>query len=204
MRSVAVAFVSLWLFPVTACGQSADPGGSGTLGTIRATVDGEERTWYVVQGSSRGRPYSSAMWFETEGERLITVGGYDTDSPPLDTFEFDIASGEISFGDYRGSSMVLLVGVFEGSSTARIEIPSDRPFTVGYMPVVSDDMLTGTYMIATGAIEVIEASFDGNEASVRGAFRGTLEKMDGSGGVEVEDGRFEASGIPHRDELIEN
>ena len=218
MRPLALTLIPLWLAPITACGQSGEQaetqpaadrtvgaqpaGGDGALGTIRATVDGEQRTWYVVQGSSRGRPYASAIWFEDGDVRLVSVGGYDTDSPPLDTFEFDTASGEVSFGDYQGSGMQILVSVSEGSSTVRVEIPSEPGlFWVGYIPVASFDVIYG---MTTGSIEVTEASFDGSQASVRGTFSGTLEKSDGSGSIQVENGSFEASGIPHRDDLIQD
>ena len=95
--------------PVNA--RPADPalaGGAETLGTIRGTLNGEERTWYVVEGSSQAKPYSSATWYEIGGERIVAVGGYDTEAPPLDTFEFDMATGAASFGDYQGSVLVLL------------------------------------------------------------------------------------------------
>jgi hypothetical protein len=178
-------------------------GGAAVLGTIHATLDGAKRTWYVVAGDVHGKPYSSAMWFETRRARLISIGGFDTDHPPIESFTFDVAAGDVSFGSYEGSTVQVLVSVADSERTARVNLPADRgrQFTVGYMPKAGGDMLSGTYTMTAGSITVSEVRFDGGRASVRGTFRGTLEKVDGSARVQVEDGEFEASGIPSRDQL---
>ncbi len=219
MRPLLLSLIPLALWPVSGCGQAEDgpamhamsapestaPAPSdGVLGTISATLDGTERTWYVVEGKVGGKPYASATWLEANGALLISIGGFDTRTPPLETFRIDMAAGDISFGDYDGSAMQILVSVTDGEHTARSELPADHGgrFSAAYLPVVGSDMLTGTLMIEEGAMEVTDARLTDRTASVRGTFRGTFRRVNGSGdSLSVENGRFEVSGIPPRDQL---
>jgi hypothetical protein len=212
MRPQILPLVPLLLGPIAACGRGGDQAlpktlraqeslahaGAGVLGTIHATVDGVQRTWYVVDGEARGKPYASAMWFERAGVRVISVGGFDSDHPPIESFRFDVAAGDVSFGSYSGSTMQVLISIAAGERTARVEVPvpRGRQAAVAYMPVAGGDMLTGTFSMTGGTIAVTDVQFVGNAASVRGTFQGTLQTVDESARVEIVDGRFEASGIP--------
>jgi hypothetical protein len=60
---------------------------SGVLGTIRAELDGEEHTWYVVNGEVGGKPYASGMFMTRNDGYLVSSGGFDTAERPPDTFE---------------------------------------------------------------------------------------------------------------------
>ncbi len=169
------------------------------LGTIHATVDGTERTWYVVTGDAKGKPYSSAMWLEMNGTRVVSLGGFDSEHPPIETFAVDPAAGDLSFGTYSGSTVQLLISAGDGEHSAKVTLPAarDQHFSLAYMPVAqTDDMVAGSFLMQEGSINVSDVSFSDGMASVRGTFQGTLQKLDGSGRMRVEHGQFEVTRIP--------
>lgn len=179
--------------------------GAAVLGTIHATLDGTKRTWYVVTGEAHSNPYASAMWLDSRraGARRISIGGLDSDHPPIESFTVDLEAGDVSFGPHTGSTLQVLVSVADSERTAHVNLPADHTpwFTVIYLPTVGGDMLSHTYSMTSGSIDVTDVHFDGGTASVRGTFHGTLQKMDGSARVQVEDREFEVSGIPSREQL---
>lgn len=185
--------------------RSRSAGGSSgieVLGTIQATVDGESRTWYVVNGETGNGRYASALWMEwDEGERMVTVGGYDTDDPPIDTFESDLATGSLSFGDYDGSAIVLSFPAASDESSLSVALPdSEGDTTLAYMPVATTE-LAGIYLAEGGSLEVRNVSFDGATVRLEGRFEGVFRTVEGDGPIRIEDGRFEVANVPAADEL---
>lgn len=44
----------------------AGAAGGRVIGTVQASIDGNERTWYVLEAHGRGGAESSAFWYEPE------------------------------------------------------------------------------------------------------------------------------------------
>lgn len=174
----------------------------GVMGTIEATVDGEARTWYVVEGTARSGAYASAVWIDggDDAGRIVSVGGYDTDQPPIETFESDMRSGTMSFGDYEGSAFVLSVPVPGDGASFSVDLDPSGGAMVAYLPRASTDM-SSMLTSASGSLEVTRATFDAETVRLTGSFSGTLRQMQGDGEMRVENGRFDVAGIPSADAL---
>ncbi len=173
--------------------RSATP---GVLGTIEATIDGEARTWYVVEGTARTGAYASAAWIDAGDDgRIVSIGGYDDERPPIETFEADMQAGSMSFGDYDGSALVLSVTVSADGGSFSVDLAASSNAMVAYMPQASADM-SGMYTSTSGALDVTSSSFDAETSRVSGTFSGTLRQMMGDGEVRIENGRFDVGGIP--------
>jgi hypothetical protein len=203
-RRLATAVVAL--IALTACGgdapETADDAAAsrsatpGVLGTIEATIDGEARTWYVVEGTARTGAYASAAWIDAGDDgRIVSIGGYDDERPPIETFEADMQSGSLSFGDYDGSAFVVSVTVSGDGGPFSVELGGSSNAMVAYMPQASADM-SGMYTSASGALDVTSSSFDAETSRVSGTFSGTLRQMQGDGEIPIENGRFDVDGIP--------
>lgn len=165
------------------------------MGTIRAAVDGEQRTWHALEAMIEGKRETSVLWMEEEeedGTRTVIVGGYDRPDVPFDTFERDPESGMVtSYGDFEGGILVLNFDVPPGASAPLSFSASegDEPSIV-LMPSVTEPGVM--FSLEGGSIHVETLDFD------RGRFTGTFEAemrtMDGSGTVEITDGTFEVEG----------
>lgn len=188
--------------PATESRTPRSGGEARVLGTIRATVDGEPRTWYVVDGRTAGRRYASAMWMPvSDDQRMLAVGGFDSRRPPLHTFENDIAAGRVSFGDYDGSVMSLIVSVPNDAGSLRVDLPEPgSATTLIFMPVATTDP-AGTYMASSGSLELDRVSFQNGTARLEGRFEGLFQTRDGAGPIRIEEGRFEVASIPASAEL---
>lgn len=218
---VVTPFLVLLLGPALAgCGGSGDAGNADSadvrteetavsdessgdvevLGTIEAEVDGEARTWYVVEGTVRGEPYASGMFMSSGGSRLVTLGGFDTDDPPLDSFQTDVSAGNISLGDYEGSAINLSVDIPNGQTSLQHELSGmSGTSAIVYMPVATtEDVMSNALFAQSGTIRVDEAQFDEASGSLRGTFSGELSLVDGSRSATVTNGRFSVEGIPTR------
>jgi hypothetical protein len=167
------------------------------LGTLRATVDGSPRTWHVVSGRSGGRPYASGIWMEVEpGRRALVVGGFDTASPPLDSFTWDTRGMPTSYGEYTGSTLALNLTVGADPLPFRLVFPPETPPAVLYATRPTLKSLDTTYGIETGAVDVTAVSIANGLANVTGTFSGTFKQMVGDGTVQITDGAFDVSGLP--------
>jgi hypothetical protein len=190
----------------TAAAQPAAAGGgtlaADTLGTIIATVDGVAGTWYVVSGAIQGRPYASGLWQQVDADRRrIVLGGYETATPPLDTFALSETGMPRSYGTYAGSTMALTFEVGADPAPFREVLGSGgAPPTAGasviYASPAKIDAIDTTFMMATGVVDVTAVSMAGALASATGTFSGTLRRMVGDGSVEIKDGRFEVKSLP--------
>jgi hypothetical protein len=167
------------------------------LGTLRATVDDTVRTWYVVSGQSQGRPYASGAWLEiAPGRRMITIGAFDTPTPPLDSFTWSAQGMPTSYGDYTGAT--LLVNLSVGADTKRFTLlyPPETNPAVMYSPKATLASLDTTLAIKSGAVIVTSVSVTDGLASARGTFGGTLSLPTGEGTIDLIDGSFDVSGLP--------
>jgi hypothetical protein len=170
---------------------------STVQGTIQATIDGTARTWYVVTGTSQGRPYASGVWQEmVPTRRTIILGGYETATPPLDTFLWEKGMPR-SYGVYTGSTLLLMLEVGAAPAPYRATLPGAEGTTVLYANPAKLDALDTTFMLRQGQVDVSAVSINGGLASTAGTFSGTLALMAGDGAtVAVTDGRFEVKGMP--------
>lgn len=172
------------------------PATPGVLGTIEATLDGEARTWYVVEGTARTGAYASAAWIDAgDGGRVVSIGGYDDERPPIGSFEADMQAGGLSFGDYDGSTFVLSVPVSGDGGTLTVDLDGSSSAMLAYMPQASPDM-SGMYTSISGALDVTSSSFDAETSRLSGTFSGTLRQMQGDGEMRIENGRFDVGRIP--------
>ncbi len=180
--------------------EAASSGDTKVLGTIEADVDGETRTWYVVEGTVRGEPYASGMFNSGGGSRLVTLGGFDTDDPPLDSFETDLAAGNISLGDYEGSALNISVDIPDDQASLQVELSEmSGTSAIAYMPVATtEDVMSSALFAQSGSIRVEDAEFDETRGSLRGTFSGELSLVDGSRSATITNGRFSVEGIPTR------
>jgi hypothetical protein len=166
------------------------------LGTIGATVDGAARTWYVVSGVSGGRPYASGVWQEIDsGRRRIILGGYETATPPLDTFEWTKGGMPRSYGTYKGSTLGLMVEVAAAPAPFRATLPGSEASIIYASPAKLDAMDT-TFLSREGVIDVTAVSITGELAGMAGTFSGTLARMVGDGTTRITEGTFDVKGMP--------
>jgi hypothetical protein len=171
------------------------------LGTIEATVDGQATQWYVISGSTGGRPYASGLWMGAdEGERQIAAGGFDTPDPPLDTFERDEGGTAVSYGDYRGSVLSVVVSEALGAAPFEVRFGPDQDVSeasVFYQPVATlDDVMNNTYWLANGSLAVTALAIAGDVAHLAGTFSGTFRSLGTGEAVEIRDGRFDIRDLP--------
>lgn len=171
------------------------------LGTIQATVEGQAVTWHVITGSIGGEPYASALWMgEAQGERQIAAGGFDTPDPPLATFERSEDGMPISYGDYRGSVMSIVVSEALGAPPFTVRFGPDSDVSeasVFYQPEASlDDIMNTTYWLADGSLEVTGMAIDGDVARLEGTFSGTFRSMGTGEEIEIDGGSFSIRDVP--------
>lgn len=188
---------------------ASDPAGStpaaqeGVLGTLRVSLDGQERTWYIVRGEGGTGPYSSGMWMEGSDDGVIvSLSGLDSDSPPIHTFEADFDAGEMSLGEYRGSSFSLTVPVKAEEGARRFTLPADDNsgasivYTSDAAAIVDGIDMTNLFTLVEGEIQIAAVERIGGSISIRGTFSGTLESMEGGRRIAAAEGRFAAETIP--------
>ena len=173
------------------------------LGTIEATIAGEPTEFFVISGDMRGQPYASATWFEPEeGKIMLAVGGLDTPTPPLDTFESGPSGTPVSFGDYDGPALSLVIEVDADPEPFSMDLPADENMSSAvYMSVASVGDMNTAFMLASGSLNVTQIQRSGRRMSVEGTFSGTVRSMGDGTEIEIRDGRFSASNIPHLDEV---
>lgn len=172
-------------------------GGARVIGTIAATIEGEERTWYVLEAEMNGKRQAAAFWYEPEpGAPRAMIAGYDTPDVPLHTFG---APGSPT-GDYAGSVITLIVAFQPGETSRSVPLPADDDTSVLYMPSAVDGPLFG---IADGSLEVtsLEARRSG-EGRIAGTFEGTMgmpPRFEQS--FPLTGGRFEVEALRYREDL---
>jgi hypothetical protein len=183
----------------TGAQDAATSSSSGTrvLGTLRATVNDAARTWYVVSGQSQGQPYASGAWLEIEpGRRIVTIGAFDSATPPLDSFTWSAQGMPTSYGDYSGSTLLMNLSV--GADTKRFTLiyPPETEPVVMYSSQATLSSLDTTLAIKSGTVIVTSVSIADGLASAKGTFAGTFSLPTGGGAMDFIDGTFEVSGLP--------
>jgi len=181
-----------------------------TLGTIEARLNGDARTWYVVAGDTRDPRRSAGSWYEPRpGERLIAIAGFDTATPPLQSFTRDASGRWTSYGDYDGSLFTMIFNVGSDPQPRRETFPPKGQHTVVYVAqagklnlskpgVDIKSMLAAMHDLQTGTLNVTAIGFDGDRAFIEGTFSGTLEAPGGNR-MTVTDGKFQARSLPKLD-----
>lgn len=174
-----------------------------SLGTVEATLDGERQVWHVVEGQASDGPYASGIWFQLpDGPVAVVLGGFDSADPPIETFSRGGGGSPASVGEYRGSSLSLQVQLPSGGSPARFSLPADEGRAmVVFTPVFDAEDMSGLLAMASGEVEVVEASLAGETMALRGTFSGRLEPMGGGDPVTVTEGRFEVREIPSAESI---
>lgn len=166
-------------------------------GTLRATIDGTARTWHVVSGTSQGRRYASGVWIDvTPDRKVVAIGGFDTATPPLDSFTWGPNNMPTSYGDYAGSTLLINLNIQGAPAPFRLLFPPEPTPAVMYSTKATLNSLDTTFAIEKGTVDVTAISVAGGLVSATGTFSGTLARMTGEGTVEVTDGSFNVSGIP--------
>jgi hypothetical protein len=173
------------------------------LGTIEATVDGQAMTWYVLSGSVRGAPYASAVWYRPDDESvLIGLGGFDTRTPPLETFEMGEGGATVSYGDYAGPVLSLMLETGPDPAPYRRTLPGDDMTTFVFMPEATTTDVSLMFILNAGVVDVTVLELSGGTVRAEGTFSGRIGNVGGGGrAMEVTDGRFSVRGIPHLDEI---
>jgi hypothetical protein len=148
----------------------ANPAGDNrVLGTIQATFDGQQRTWYVLEGTVDGELQPGAYWYESGGrDARALIYGYDTPDVPFDTFR-----PEAPTGDYRGSAITLMIELALVEWPGSVQLPGDYG-AIFYSPVVAEESL---FSISDGRLEVttLETPRRGT-GKIEGTFSGTMTR----------------------------
>lgn len=173
------------------------------LGTIEATVDGQPMTWYIVSGDVRGAPYASAVWYRPDDESvLIGIGGFDTQTPPMETFETGEDGTPVSYGDYSGPVFTLTFETGSDPAPYRRTFPDDGMTSLVYMSQATMSDIDFMFIPQSGEVDVTVLELSNGRIRAEGTFSGRLGNVGGEGRfVEVTDGRFSVRGVPHLDEI---
>jgi hypothetical protein len=169
-------------------------------GTIEATVDGRRMTWYSVSGESGGRAYSSSSWFELpSGVRVVGVGGFSTDEPPLESFEWDASGAPASYGTYDGPVIALAIQLPAEGGGFTVSFPNAGGITaMSYQPTATfENVLSSSYMASEGTLSVNDVEISAGLASAQGRFSGTFRTLGGDQKAVITDGEFHVEGIPN-------
>lgn len=203
-RTAVTCLVLTLAFAVPFLGASSTGARLDVHGTIEAKVDGRPMTWYSVSGESGGKPYSSSSWMETGGTaRMIALGGFSVEDPPLETFEWGASGVPVSYGAFDGSVFGMVIDLPADRSSFTVTFPSDGGRTMlSYQPTATfQNVISGTFMVEEGTLTVTEIEVSGGVARMRGTFSGAFRTMSGDGGVEISDGTFDIQAIPNGESL---
>ncbi len=160
---------------------------SRVVGTITATLDGEERTWYVLAGSDAEGPLSTAYWVDYGAGPLAMITGADIED--LDLVRPQAGGLGVDLEEYDGS--VLSISFPVGPPGPKTVAEYDD-FTVAYIPRFDDP--DTMYLMMEGTLDLTL-----NETDGAGVWRFggripsvTLEPVgSAAGSVRLEDCRFE-------------
>jgi hypothetical protein len=166
------------------------------MGTIEATVDGEMRTWYVVEALTNTGRYASGRWdAEGAGNMTLVLEGFDTQALPLDGFATG-PTGASTYGSYRGSVITITVPVAGDAGSIRMNLAEGE--SGGTMTYVQDagSEASGSYATVEGSIQGDWAASDDGSIRLEGRFEGLLRAGGGSQPIRIENGTLTVEGIP--------
>jgi hypothetical protein len=138
------------------------------MGTIEATVDGEMRTWYVVEALTNTGRYASGRWdAEGAGNMTLVLEGFDTQALPLDGFATG-PTGASTYGSYRGSVITITVPVAGDAGSIRMNLAEGE--SGGTMTYVQDagSEASGSYATVEGSIQGDWAASDDGSIRLEG------------------------------------
>lgn len=143
-------------------------------GTLTATINGEERTWYTTHSETGGTFTSQSDWSGVAPFLSVHIMGHGSPDTTLDT------NGALSLG-FRLKDTGSLPGIQDAELALMTDSFQDR------------------YTAQKGGsvnVSVDSATFDGNWLHLEGRFSGTLGfegegAPDGAEKVKVEGGRFD-------------
>lgn len=166
------------------------------MGTIEATVDGERRTWYVVEALTNTGRYASGRWdAEGAGNMTLVLEGFDTQALPLDGFATG-PTGASTYGSYRGSVITITVPVAGDGGSIRMDLAEDESGgTVTYVQDAGSEA-AGSYTTVEGSIQGDWAASDDGSIRLEGRFEGLLRAGGGSQPIQIENGTLTVEGIP--------
>ena len=182
----AMAFVAL---PLLLAGMLAraefDP-----IGSITATVDGVERTWYIP-GETGTDGGSGAMWMEVEpGTGTAVLGGFESRSV---TFGRDAQTGApVVSGE--GSQISLSFQFAQGVQSLQAKLPGNGDDQVSLLLLPTAGSYAVMHSMEEGHLNVttLRANRSG-DSSFSGEFHGVLMDRDGALVHRFENGRFSVS-----------
>lgn len=200
MRSLGAVPVIVFLLLGPACGDSLQ-----AQGTLEASFDGEARSWYAVAGEAQDGPYASSVWADSPDGRMLVMGSFDEENPPIDTFSRGggPAGGEMTLGDYTGSALTVAIDL-RSDPVGEYPLDGSSATQVIYALDASQMTAEGLYSMAYGILTVEDFELRDGTAAIRGTFSGRLEPLVEGGGdaIELANGRFDVTGIPSADDIL--
>lgn len=197
MRQLTILFAVLIVAPLAACGgsggepsngadatantatetnQADQADAKGADGTITATLNGEQRTWYIVRKEMGGEMHSqseSASW--ANSGRVITLFGHTSAN---------------SMAATDGLMLELNLVVMENTATV-------SSADIKYLRGEDRDMYV-TRGPVTDGIDLASHKQEGDKVTVSGTFEATLEqnaseKKEGPATIAIKNGQFNAT-----------
>ena len=194
----ALGLVGIVAVTVSATGVLAPLPAPDLRGTITATIDDQDQTWYPAEGTSAtDRPYASSAWIDVaDGRVTVSLGGFDTEDPPIGTFEYDPETFAQSYGTYTGSVIAVMVSLDRDATSLDADLSDPSAgHSVVFMRTASVDV-SGAYIASGGRIEVTDVRWHGDLVDLRGRFRATVTKLDQSDALDIVSGTFDVSDVP--------
>lgn len=161
------------------------------IGTLTATLDGQERTWYIP-GDETGDGGSGAMWMEVEaGTATVVLGGFESRAVRFGRDpETDIPSVE-----GEGSQISLSFQFPQGTQRLDTRLPAegDEEVSLLLLPTVGDYRVMHGMDEGRLTVTTLETNRQGPSA-FSGQFEGVLRDGDGEVVHRLKDGRFSVEG----------
>ena len=162
------------------------------IGTIKARLDGEILTWYVLQ--PEGDSQVSSMWMARgpdSGQAVIS--GYETKKI---SFKMDPLTG-VMVASGIGSAITISFRFPIGATDVDHRLPAmgDDPAAVMLQPAIGDYENMLGFDEGRVHVSTIDASKDGKQASFAGSISGSLRSINGSSSIELTEGEFEVHDV---------
>lgn len=158
------------------------------IGTVTATIDGTEGTWFVIaSGSSPEDEKSTAMWMDRgSGFALAMISAFDSKDVTFRKRTDGVGLEPVS------GTVVAISFLFSRNETERtIGFPTDAsdPTTVVFQPEAGD--YRQLYALEEGEMSISQIEAVGPGVyRFRGTFSGILLALDGEQSLAIEAGSF--------------
>ena len=178
-----LSIVCLCLLSVTAFAEHQ------VIGTIEAVLDGEKKTWYVLDAED-ALPHG-AWWMNWDGNlHMASIDGFESKDVKFSKDESGVPTVD---GD--GSSLAITFKFNDGASVVNYSLPSmgAEPASVVFMSTAGGGF-SSMYGLEEGQVTANRIEVSKNAPSgFTGTFSGKLQSMSGKS-MEITDGRFEVRG----------